>query len=98
MYSIATLGVVPSLHEEFGFVCLEMIMFGLPVIVNNTTGLCEIIEDNIDGMYADIKSTKVVQSVDDLAKKILYLIDNSHDRIAYSKKRSEEHTSELQSH
>ena len=86
LYSIATLGVVPSLHEEFGFVCLEMIMFGLPVIVNNTTGLCEIIEDNIDGMYADIKSTKVVQSVDDLAKKILYLIDNSHDRIAYSKK------------
>lgn len=41
LYSVADIGVVPSLHEEFGYVAIEMMMHRLPVIVNATTGLAE---------------------------------------------------------
>ena len=50
LYSISELGVIPSYYEEFGYVAIEMMMMGLPVIANKTTGLAEIIEDGVDGV------------------------------------------------
>lgn len=38
MYAIADIGVVPSLHEELGYVPIEMMMHRLPVICSNATG------------------------------------------------------------
>lgn len=49
LYSIADFGVVPSIHEEFGYVAAEMMLNKLPIVVNNTTGLQEITEN---GKYA----------------------------------------------
>ena len=43
-YSLADIGIVPSNYEEFGYVALEMMMNGLPIIVNNTSGLSELTE------------------------------------------------------
>lgn len=42
LFSIANIGVVPSIHEEFGYVAIEMMMNKLRMLVNNTTGLKEI--------------------------------------------------------
>lgn len=56
LYAIADIGVIPSLHEEFGYVAIEMMMHGLPVIVNNTTGLKEIVENGVNGSYIHIQT------------------------------------------
>ncbi|MCD7940671.1 MAG: glycosyltransferase [Bacteroides intestinalis] len=53
LYAIADIGVVPSKHEEFGYVAVEMMMHRLPVIVNNTTGLKEIVENGKFGVIFD---------------------------------------------
>lgn len=42
LYALSNLGIVPSLHEEFGYVAAEMAYCGLPVIVNPQGGLYEI--------------------------------------------------------
>lgn len=47
--SLAALNVVPSLAEAFGFVGVESMALGLPVIASRTGGLAEIIRDAIDG-------------------------------------------------
>lgn len=76
LYALADIGVLPSMHEEFGYVAVEMMMHGLPVVVNNTTGLAEIVEDGISGLYVDLKIDKkhLESSVDDLADKLMRLI------------------------
>lgn len=77
LYSIADIGVVPSAHEEFGYVALEMIMNGLPVIVNECSGLAEIIEDGYNGLYVSItKETADDEklSVNALSEKIFCLL------------------------
>lgn len=50
LYEMADIGVVPSIHEEFGFVALEMMMAGLPIIANNTTGLANLTENGKYGL------------------------------------------------
>ncbi|MDR0286306.1 MAG: glycosyltransferase, partial [Clostridiales bacterium] len=57
-YKIADIGVSCSIHEEFGLVAIEMMMHKLPLIVTNTGGLAEIIEDKIDGIKVPIKKIK----------------------------------------
>ena len=64
MYTIAELGIVSSKYEEFGYVALEM-MSGLPVLLNNTTGLKELAnaasintyDGRIDSLTAHIKNS-----------------------------------------
>jgi len=77
-YRIADIGISCSIHEEFGLVALEMMMHELPVIVTNTGGLAEIIEDNMDGLKVKVvyKKGQRTIDVDQLAKKISFLIDN----------------------
>lgn len=52
-YKLADLGIVPSLHEEFGYVAAEMAMSGLNVIVNEVGGLKE-----VASFFPHIKSYK----------------------------------------
>lgn len=54
LYTVADVGVVPSMYEEFGYVAIEMMMHGLPVIANKTTGLEEIVDDGITGLYVPL--------------------------------------------
>lgn len=58
LYQIADIGVVPSIHEEFGLVAIEMMMHKLPIVVGDTGGLSEIIKDNFTGLKVPIKTLK----------------------------------------
>lgn len=44
-YQIADVGVMPSMHEQCSYVAIEMMMFGLPMVVSTTTGLKEMIRE-----------------------------------------------------
>lgn len=74
LYNIADIGIVPSLHEEFGYVVIEMMSHKIPVIVNNTTGLSEIIDDHENGLKVSVDSHKKIR--EELVAKINYLIEN----------------------
>ncbi|NDV57808.1 TIGR04157 family glycosyltransferase [Bacteroides sp. 519] len=78
LYNIANLGVICSTHEEFGFVAIEMMMHGLPIIASNTGGLAEIIEDTISGLKIPIRNKKGVRGIDTklLTEKIEYVLNN----------------------
>jgi glycosyltransferase len=78
LYNIADIGIIPSLHEEFGFVAIEMMSYKIPIIVNDTYGLSEIVDDGINGIKVSINSRK--KSSEDLVDKISYLIDNPEIR------------------
>lgn len=82
LYSIADIGVVPSLYEEFGYVAVEMMMHKVPVIVNKTTGLEEIIEDGRDGLHVNLHSGRkqIRKSVDDLTDKLRTLLEDREHR------------------
>lgn len=56
LYAIGDVGVLPSLHEEFGYVALEMMMMGLPLVTGRTTGLKEIVVDTITGITVALES------------------------------------------
>lgn len=79
LYAIADIGVVPSMHEEFGYVTVEMMMHKVPVIVNKTTGLEEIVDDGVDGLYTTLRAGRASynKSVDDLAGKLLSLLEDT---------------------
>lgn len=49
LHAIADIGVVPSIHEEFGYVALEMMLNKLPIVIHDSTGLSEISDK---GRYA----------------------------------------------
>lgn len=64
LYQIADLGVVSSIHEEFGLVALEMMMHKVPIIVGDTGGLSEIVEKNISGLKVPVRSIKGKRGLD----------------------------------
>jgi glycosyltransferase len=86
LYTIADIGVVPSLHEEFGYVALEMMMMNLPLVVSQTTGLSEMVEGGVNGLTADLSSSQDQQNDSSkiLAEKILTLIGDDYIRKVYS--------------
>ena len=77
LFSVADIGVVPSLYEEFGYVTLEMMMHQLPVVAYNTTGSTEIIDDGNTGLLANILLDQQEQSIQNLADKIESLLSCS---------------------
>ena len=76
-YRLADVGVIPSLFEPFGYVALEMMMFGLPVISAATSGLNEVVDDTC-GLKTQVVTTseKVEIDVTVLAEKMLYLLQH----------------------
>ncbi len=47
LFSYANVAVFPSLYEPFGIVALEAMAARTPVVVTNTGGLAEIVEDGV---------------------------------------------------
>ena len=78
LYSISDIGVVSSIHEEFGFVAIEMMMHKLPLIVTNTGGLAEIVEENVSGLKIPIRTIKGKRCIDTtkMKQKIDILLNN----------------------
>ncbi len=74
LYQIADIGIVPSRHEEFGYVAIEMMSYEIPLVVTDTTGLTEIIEDSVTGLKVPVRSPR--KTSEKLAEKIGYLIEN----------------------
>jgi phosphatidylinositol alpha-1,6-mannosyltransferase len=73
IYSACDVFLAPSIPskddwEGFGMVCLEAAYFGKPVIVTNTGGLPEAVEDGVTGYVA--------HDGDELLEKIIYLLQN----------------------
>lgn len=83
LYQIADIGVVSSIHEEFGLVALEMMMHKIPIIVGDTGGLSEIVEDNITGLKVPIRMVKGKREISPqlLSNKMKLLLEN--DSFAY---------------
>lgn len=74
-YRVADVGVIPSLYEPFGYVAVEMMMHGLPVVATATSGLNEVVDDTCALKVPIIEyPDKVEVDTDLLADKILYLL------------------------
>lgn len=78
LYQIADVGVLPSFHEQCSYVAIEMMMHGIPLIVSTSTGLSEMVENEITGFHLHVienpDSTDL--DVEIVAKKIMYLLNN----------------------
>lgn len=85
LYSIADIGVIPSHNEEFGYVAVEMMMHGLPVIANRTGGLAEIIENGVSGELVDLYEEDNEQEAESLlAEAIIALLADEAKQKKYS--------------
>jgi len=78
LYHIADIGVVPSLYEPFGYVAVEMMMHGLPMITTATSGLNELVEDGISALKIPVQFGVKNEEIDimQLARKIVFLLQN----------------------
>lgn len=79
LYTISDIGIVPSFHEEFGYVALEMMRQNLPLIVGETTGLDEIVDDTV-GIKVAMNRTRITQSVKNLKSAIEKLLSDPNLR------------------
>ena len=86
LYSISDIGVLPSLHEEFGYVALEMMMMSLPIVVTETTGLSELIAKNKCGISVNWRDETGRYNIHILRKYISLLIENKQLRKHYAKR------------
>jgi glycosyltransferase involved in cell wall biosynthesis len=69
----AKIVVLPSLWEAFGFVCLEAMALGRPVIATSGSGFEEIIENNVSGYLVEPGDSDL------LAQKIITALTNEQD-------------------
>ncbi len=78
VFKISDVLVVPSLYEPFGIVALEGMINKLPVVVSDTGGLSEIVEDGINGLKAPPNNSE------ELAKRLIILFsdENLRNRIS----------------
>ena len=76
-YSIANIGIVSSLHEEFGYVAIEMMMNKISIIVHDTSGLSEIVKHKTTGLKYKIKKSQTSDKLDvsELVNSISLLIE-----------------------
>lgn len=65
LYKCADAAVCPSLYEPFGMVALEAMAAGAPVVVPDTGGISELVEDGMDGLKFNTGSP------DSLAQRVL---------------------------
>jgi len=75
VYRGATLCVVPSLWEGFGYVAAEAMACGLPVIASRTSGLAEIVDDGKSGLLFETENSN------ELARAMIKLIRDGERRL-----------------
>jgi len=82
LYSIADIGIMPSFHEQCSYVAIEMMMHGIPLIASTSTGLKEMVEEEITGLHIPVIEYRDKMEINSslLAEKILYLIQHPKER------------------
>jgi len=82
LYSFVDICLMPSFHEQCSYVAIEMMRHGIPLIASTTTGLCEMVENNVTGLHIPVieKSDGVEIDSNLFAEKILYLLQNQDER------------------
>lgn len=94
-YQIAYIGVIPSYIEQFGFVGIEMMMYGLPIVASNCFGLRCLYEDGKDAKIVPIgNDQKTEEFVANLSCAISELLEaeaikenlSNNARLAYLRK------------
>lgn len=81
-------GIIASLQEQSSYVAIEMAMFGLPVITTTVDGLDEMFTDSVNALKVCTKFsgvTGLLVNTDEMAEKIIMLIENSELREELSK-------------
>ncbi len=56
LQAVADCAVFPSLYEPFGIVALESFAAGVPVVVSDTGGLPEVVEDGVTGIVTRVNN------------------------------------------
>ena len=84
LYAISDVGVLPSLHEEFGLVALEMMMMKLPLVVGQTTGLAELVVHEETGLHAFAQKEDKERSVSSLQSGIVELLNDMDKRVRFA--------------
>ncbi len=69
--------MLTSVSETWGLVVEEALYFGMPVIVSNNCGVCEIVNEGVNGYIVDIKNIKNIKDT------ILNLDDNTYQNLIY---------------
>ena len=86
LYRIADLGVIPSHYEEFGYVATEMLMYGIPIISNKSSGLSDVIGSDLYGDLIDLyRSDNQEDSINLLASSMARLLLDQDRRVLLSK-------------
>lgn len=75
-YTMCDLFVFPSVYEPFGYVVMEAMSFGKPVIVSNIPGVGENVKEGLTGLKVPPANTS------DLAHAIITLLKNDELRCA----------------
>ena len=77
-YQIADVGVMPSFHEQCSYVAIEMMMFGLPLAVSTSTGLSEMVHDELEPFKVQVIALEKSASInpEELATKIMNILQN----------------------
>lgn len=79
-YRMANVGVVPSLFEPFGYVAVEMMIHALPLVVTETSGLAEVVDDTCGIVVPIVRLPDRIEiNVSILAQKIIYLLKHPVD-------------------
>lgn len=73
-YRIADVGVMPSFHEQCSYVGIEMMMHGLPLIGTDSTGLGEMIADELKVELDESQEEQL--SVELLTNKIISVLSS----------------------
>lgn len=76
-YSIASVGVLPSRYEEFGFVALEMMMHSLPVVASDTLGLHAILQHTQAGLLVDLNGENKDDTANRLAQSVICMLQDN---------------------
>ena len=74
LYSEASAFCLPSVDEGFGYVVLEAMSHGLPVIVTRNVGATDCLREGVDGFIVNIRDPEA------LREKILYLYEHAGER------------------
>jgi len=72
-YQIADTAVIPSFNEQCSYVAIEMMMFGIPLVISTSTGLSEMIDDKFNPVKVNVLENETSGTIlpDELATKII---------------------------